>query len=627
MESRKTPSTRPIVDAVVHDLRWNWKQLAITAILYKLIALVLLTPLVSILFQGFLSISGRAVLADEDILSFFLTPLGWICLVVVGAVATGILGLEQTALMVILVGSRREQPLSLIRGLRFTVTKALPVLSLTGRIMARALLILSPFLAATGGIYLLLLGQHDINYYLTHQPSEFWAAIGLLGVLGLGLIAVTVQVTAVWLFTLPLLIFEAVPAREVLRASRQRTRGIRWTIAMWVCVWGLAGFLLFGAAGATVNWIGRTALSGAGGSLPFLLFKVGSVLALWSALNLGIVLVSAVAFAALLLNLYRGLGAEEFDLSAVARTDSADAGLPFRLSKRNVLATIMISTVLAATVGIVVFSGVRVEDRTEITAHRGASKDAPENTMAAVLRAIEDGADWVEIDVQETADGEVVLMHDSDFKRVAGSPLKIWDAAMDDLENLDVGSWFGSEFKNERVATLDQVLETCKNRIGVNIELKHYGHAQDLEERTIERVERNGMQDQIVIMSLLPGSVKKVKTLRPDWKVGLLTGIAFGNLMRAEADFLAVHYRLATRNFIRRADASGKEVHAWTVNDPIVMSTMMGRGVDNLITDKPALARAVLNQRAELNPIERLIIEVALFFKAAPEAHLTVEDF
>ena len=117
--------------------RLSWKQLALTGILYELIAFVLLTPVVSILFQGFLSISGRTILADEDILHFLFTPLGWICLMVVGAVAIGILALEQTALMVILVGAKQELSISTIRALRFTVLNVFPVLLLTGRIIAR----------------------------------------------------------------------------------------------------------------------------------------------------------------------------------------------------------------------------------------------------------------------------------------------------------------------------------------------------------------------------------------------------------------------------------------------------------------------------------------------------------
>ncbi len=233
----------------------------------------------------------------------------------------------------------------------------------------------------------------------------------------------------------------------------------------------------------------------------------------------------------------------------------------------------------------------------------------------------------MEIDVQETADGEVVLMHDSDFKKIAGNAVKIWEVTAEELGDLDIGSWFGPEFANERVPTLDRVLDECKGRIRVNIELKHYGRGQALEERVIDLVERKGMVDRIVIMSLQHSSVDKVRTLRPGWKVGLLTAVAFGNLRRTDADFLAVPFRVATRSFIRSAHRAGKEVHVWTVNDTVTMSTMMSRGVDNLITDRPALARSVLDQRAEMNSVERLLVELARLFKASPEDHFRIEDF
>ncbi len=84
--------------------------------------------------------------------------------------------------------------------------------------------------------------------------------------------------------------------------------------------------------------------------------------------------------------------------------------------------------------------------------------------MAAVQKAIEEDADWVEIDVQETADGEVVVVHDSDFMKLAGNPLKIWDATMADLKDIDIGSRFASEFADQRVPTLSQVLETARER-------------------------------------------------------------------------------------------------------------------------------------------------------------------
>jgi glycerophosphoryl diester phosphodiesterase len=107
-----------------------------------------------------------------------------------------------------------------------------------------------------------------------------------------------------------------------------------------------------------------------------------------------------------------------------------------------------------------------------VIGHRGAAALAPENTLSSVERAIEDGADWVEIDVQETADGEVVVLHDSDFMKLAGTPLKIWEGSFAEVRSLDIGSWFGPEFRGEGVATLEEALLRAKGRAKVIIELK-----------------------------------------------------------------------------------------------------------------------------------------------------------
>ena len=194
---------------------------------------------------------------------------------------------------------------------------------------------------------------------------------------------------------------------------------------------------------------------------------------------------------------------------------------------------------VAPTVGVFAIRSVRLDDKVEVTAHRGSSAVAPENTMAAVKQAILDRADWVEIDVQETADGQVVLFHDSDFMKLSGVALKIWDATMEDLKDLDVGSWFGAEFSRERVPTLGDVLAECKGKAGVNIELKYYGYDQQLEQRVVDLVEIHGMQSDVVIMSLKQEAVQKMKSLRPDWKVGFLMSVSAGDLVNIEADFLA----------------------------------------------------------------------------------------
>jgi len=279
-----------------------------------------------------------------------------------------------------------------------------------------------------------------------------------------------------------------------------------------------------------------------------------------------------------------------------------------------------IFVLIASLVGATAMHSMNLKDRVEITAHRGGAGVAPENTLAAIRQAIEDGADWIEIDVQESKDGVVVVAHDSDLAKVAGNPVKIWEATADELRSIDIGSYFGPQFHGERVPTLQEVLQVCKGKVGVNIELKYYGHTQDLEKRVIELVDRFEMEPEIVVMSLESKGIEKMKSLRPEWTAGLLTAVVAGDLTHARSDFLAVKSSIATRHFIQAAHNRGKSVSAWTVNEGYAMSALISRGVDNLITDYPAVARRVLAERQEMSPLERLMVEMAFYLGVKPPA-------
>jgi glycerophosphoryl diester phosphodiesterase len=153
------------------------------------------------------------------------------------------------------------------------------------------------------------------------------------------------------------------------------------------------------------------------------------------------------------------------------------------------------------------------------------------------------------------------------------------------------------------------VLELAKDSgTGVLIELKYYGHDKMLEQRVVDIVEEMGMTDQVRVMSLKYEAVQKLKSLRPDWKVGLLATATVGNLPALDADFLAVNMARASIELVRDARSAGKEVYVWTVNNPLSMSHMASLGVSGLITDEPALAHEVLEQRTALGAAERLVL-------------------
>ena len=132
---------------------------------------------------------------------------------------------------------------------------------------------------------------------------------------------------------------------------------------------------------------------------------------------------------------------------------------------------------------------------------------------------------------------------------------------------------------------------------------------------TVDIVERLGMADEVVLMSLKPDAVSEIRRLRPDWEVGFLTSVAVGDLAALDVDFIAINARFASRQLIRRLHRHDMEILVWTVNDAAGMSAMATRGVDGIITDEPALAVSLMQQRAELEPAERLLMQLAEIFQ------------
>jgi glycerophosphoryl diester phosphodiesterase len=279
-----------------------------------------------------------------------------------------------------------------------------------------------------------------------------------------------------------------------------------------------------------------------------------------------------------------------------------------RLTRRLLAAFALVAIV--ASIGVVLLAmNVSTGDHPVLViAHRGASVDAPENTLAAFRLAAQEHADYVELDVQESLDGEVVVIHDSDLMKVGGSPMKIWEHAAAELRGVDIGSRTGPQFSTERVPTLAEVLSACKGSIRVVIELKSYGHDEHLEERVAALVEAAGMENECIFMSLDHQMVRKMKELRPSWRVGVLAAKAVGDLTSLKADFLAVEARMASPRFIRRAHRAGQDVYIWTVNDPAWMLSAMSRGVDGMITDRPAIARYVVERRAHMSEAQRVLV-------------------
>ena len=253
-----------------------------------------------------------------------------------------------------------------------------------------------------------------------------------------------------------------------------------------------------------------------------------------------------------------------------------------------------------------------------VTAHRGDSSRAPENTLAAFRAAIDAHADYSELDVQRTRDGEVVVLHDGDLMRMAGDPRKISELTMEDLAGIDVGTKYGAAFRGEHVPTLVAVIGLVRGHMKLNVELKYNGPDPGLAGAVVDILRRENFLDQVVITSLDAAALKQIKAIEPRLTTGLIVTEAMGDVSRADADFLSLNSARATPAVIHRAHSVGKKVHVWTVNRTEVMLRLIERGADNLITNYPELAVGIVTQRAELSPEELLALRLRVLFGNPP---------
>ncbi len=611
--------TRDLIRQALGDFRASWRALALADLAYKLVAFSLLTPATVLLLQWAMSRAGTAVIADVEIATFFLTTRPGIAMLVIGgAIIVATTALEMACLMAIGLSAASGRRLQARTALAFGASRAAATLRLSGHIVVRLLGGLVPFAAAIGLVYWTLLRPHDINFYLAERPPAFVAAAAIAAVLVAGLAAVLVRALARWALALPLVLFEGVSPRRALAESARRSAGMRATTIAILAAWAAVATVLAAVAGALPAIVGRSLAPLASGSLGGLLAFIAALVVLWAVLSLcaAVVDISLLSLGLTRLYLHAG-GSLDGRLTSMA---SSDAGGPAGFPRALRIPAAIVVVFAAAGATLLMTGSARRDQRVLTIAHRGASAEAPENTMAAFRLAADQGADFIELDVQESADGEVLVVHDSDLMKVGGFAAKIWDASAAELRAVDIGSYRGPEFARERVPTLAEVFEALKGRARVIVELKSYGHAQRLEERVVEIVEAAGVERDTVFMSLDHEMVRRMKALRPSWRVGALVAKAIGDVTSIGGDFLAVEAGLATRRFVRQAHRAGQDVYVWTVNDPAWMLSAMSRGVDGLITDKPDLARRVIDQRASMSDAQRLLVALLVAFGAETDA-------
>jgi glycerophosphoryl diester phosphodiesterase len=605
-----------LAGSVWRDFLRARRPLFIYEILFDLLKAWLLVPAVAVLLAAILSRAGHVAVSNLDILNFLLTPLGLLYAALFCTVAVALLLLEQAGIMVLaaLTGPADRPPVK--KALAAAFPQTLRVFQL-GAIQAALLaLALIPFALLALVTYRVLLSDHDIYFYWKDRPPVFWLAASIGGVLLLGALSVAAWLIVRWAFALPVLLFENQSCRAALRASRERVRGAGWRIAFTLLGW-LIGVLLLGVvveaafpplAAAVLNRAGERPTA----VILLLLVTQGALLATVS-------FVLVVGFGLVTRRLYL-LRSEQLGLNPKQGWETVPGGERPISPWSWRLAWLSLPLFLLAPLAIWLNLSRSLQEQppVKITAHRGNARAAPENTLSAMRKAIESGADYAEMDVQLTKDGQVVLLHDRDLKRVAGDSRRVDELTFDEVRKLDVGSWFDPAFSGERVPTLAEVIALCRGKIRLNIELKFFGPDRKLTQAVADIIREQDFDSDCLITSLNYEALQEARWHNPRLRIGLTIAHALGDLNRLEVDALSVRADFLSDELLREAHRLGREVHVWTINDAGSMTRLMKRGVDNIITSDPDLAVRVRDEWAGLTGTERLVLTSRLLLGLDP---------
>jgi len=226
-------------------------------------------------------------------------------------------------------------------------------------------------------------------------------------------------------------------------------------------------------------------------------------------------------------------------------------------------------------------------------AHRGSSGSYPENTRLAFEKAIEAGADMIEMDCRLSKDGHVVVIHDDRLDRTARAKGFVKGKTLRQLKKLDVGAWLKKSFKGERIQTLEEILEIVSGKVEINLEIKPVLRGPlGIELKVLFIVSHFDYLERAIFSSFDYQSLRRLRELAPDVRIGVLYGAGikdnpFQAAREMNAYSLHIQREFATPHFLEEARELGLKSFVWTVNEVKEMEKFLSLGVDGIISDFP----------------------------------------
>lgn len=578
----------------------HWKPLILFEILWKLVTLLVIAPACAGLIQLAIHLAKLKYLTTSNLLQFLRSPWTILLLAVLLLLAALYTLFEIAAVCTCFRQSRFQKVRTTLgRMVRSGLQSVLHFFRGGGPFLVLHLLVLIPLMqfSATSGIFTAMGIPDFLAYYMTKK--EFLLPIYVVAIILCCLLSVR------WVFSSVLFTQNQCSYRSARATSVQLVRGRFWQTFFSVLVWNCCYFAVLLVFLCLITVVVLMVIRATGSndlimSQAMRILKLLIQIVLWSFSFFATPICMAHLTALLekrCVQMPEVVLPEPVPLSRSAK--------PFRRSTAVLTACCFTVAALGLNLSYVysVFTGkanfrLALFQNPTVMAHRGLSADAPENTLYAFSDAISVGVDFIELDVQQTRDGVLVVMHDSNLKRTTGVNKDIWDVDYADIQNLDAGSWFDPAYANARIPTLEETLQFVDKRAKLNIEIKPTKHGSDtLEQDVAELITRYQYTDACYVTSFSYGSLKKVKEANPEIRTGYLMSVAYGQFYSLKyADAFSLNKVFVTSQVVNAAHQQGKQIFAWTVNSMSEVRSLCNLHVDSIITDDPVMVQNVISR-------------------------------
>jgi len=231
---------------------------------------------------------------------------------------------------------------------------------------------------------------------------------------------------------------------------------------------------------------------------------------------------------------------------------------------------------------------------TLIVAHRGISSLYPENTLIAFRKAMELGADFIELDIQASRDGELVVIHDSMLDRTTEGKGNVCQYSLKEIKKYSAGKWFSPSFEKEKVPTLQEVFELTKKQIKLRIEIKQPG----IEKKLLDLIQRYEMTDQVVCGSFFFESITQIRRLNPFIPVTFIASFLereyIKELLAKNINMIDMIFCNLTPDLLKDCHSYGFAIDVWTVNEEKELQKALNMGIAAITTNYPQRLKKLL---------------------------------